>query len=77
MIRVGWWLPAVSAAIVLWYECAENPMVFCYRIGWGSFAMLRSLRLAPIPNSARTETACCNPSFIFSARSTVLTDFEN
>jgi hypothetical protein len=63
MIRVACWIPAMAAATVLWYECAENPFVFCYRIGWGTYRSWRSGSFAPIFANMRAETACCNQSF--------------
>ena len=62
MNPMGWWFLFVSTAVALWQESGENPAIFCYLIGWGTFATLRSRTLAPIPNSVRHETACWNPS---------------
>jgi hypothetical protein len=77
MMRFTWWLPAVTTAVVVWQECAENPFVFCYRIGWGTYANLRSRSVVPIHYSARHEPVCLNPSFTFSTRSTTPTVSEN
>jgi len=74
---VSYWLPSITAAMVLWYECAENPMVFCYRIGWVVYRNWRSRELAAIPNFERHDTACSNRSFTFSTRSIVPTGSEN
>ena len=73
----NWWFPVVSNAVALWQESGENPAIFCYLIGWGAFAMLRSRKFALIPNSARHETACWNPSSTFFTRSTILTGSKN
>jgi hypothetical protein len=71
MIRLGHWIPAIASALVLWYECAENPLFFCYRIGWGTYVGWRSGAFAPIFATTRAEAACCNQSCIFSTRSTI------
>lgn len=62
MILTRCWVRVVSAAVAFWQESGENPAVFCYLIGWGTFAAFRSRTLAPIPISVRHETACWNPS---------------
>jgi hypothetical protein len=62
MIRPNWWILLISTIAVLWQESAENPALFCYRIGWGTLLNLRSRALAPIPISTRNEAACWNPS---------------
>ncbi len=69
MIGASWWVPMVSSAVALWQESGENPAVFCYLIGWSTFANFRSRARAPIPNSMRYETACWNPSTISSSPS--------
>jgi hypothetical protein len=77
MIRIEWWLASLTALYLLWHECAENPGVFCYRIGWGAFASMRSRSLAPVAISAdvsRTSAACSNRSFTSCTRSTTLKD---
>ena len=59
-----------------WQESGENPAVFCYLIGWGTFA--RHFRdLAPIPGTVRRDAACSNPSFTFSAPCSIPSNFEN
>ena len=79
MIRMAslLWLTGLTAYVLLWQECAENPVVFCYRITWGAFCSMRSRTLAPVAISSdirRTSTACLNRSFTSSARSTILRD---
>ena len=81
MIRIGALITAVIASLVLWHECGEDIGVFCYRIGWGAFATLRSRALVPVPvssnNFARTRAACLNPSDISSMRCIAPKDFES
>ncbi len=78
MNRLGSWMAAISACIVIWNECAENPALFCYRIGWHAVASVRSSRIgdgAMVTNpTARHIFRCSNPSGIFSTRSTMLKD---
>jgi hypothetical protein len=74
MIRLGWWLAAFAAYAVLWRECGENPLVFCYRIGWSSFTTRRFRALVPVRVSLRTSAACSKPSVIFSKRSMMSKD---
>jgi hypothetical protein len=77
MIDRSWWIPAASYSLAMWEESGENPAIFCYLIGWGTFAMFRSRTTALIPNSARHDSACSNPSSTFSTRSIVPTASEN
>jgi hypothetical protein len=42
MTRLIALLPSIAVFLVLWQECGENPALFCYRIGVGAFATLRS-----------------------------------
>jgi hypothetical protein len=74
MIRLGWWLAAFAAYAVLWHECGENPLVFCYRIGRSTFATGRARALVPVRVSLRTNAACSKPSVIFSKRSMMSKD---
>jgi hypothetical protein len=74
MIRLGWCLAAFAAYVLLWHECGENPLVFCYRIGWSAFTTGRVRALVPVRVSQRTSAACSNPSVIFSKRSTMSKD---
>lgn len=71
------WLRAVSTVSLAWQESSENPVVFCYLIGWGVFAAIRERRLSPIPATERLEPACWNPSATCCTRSTIPTDSEN
>ena len=83
MTRLGALVAAVIASIVLWHECGEDVGVFCYRIGLGAFATLRSRALVPVPVPAsqiilsRDRSACSTPSSTFSNRSIAPRDFEN
>jgi hypothetical protein len=49
MSRLFALLPSVAVLLVLWQECGENPALFCYRIGVGAFATVRSRALARVP----------------------------
>ena len=42
MIRFGALIAFVTSLIFFWHECGEDLAVFCYRIGLGAFAGLRS-----------------------------------
>jgi hypothetical protein len=70
-------LTAVGAWMVVWYECGENPAMFCYRMGIGAFTSLRdqALMLAPVAHSSmREQFRCLNRSGISSIRFTTLKD---
>jgi hypothetical protein len=73
MIRFGALLAAGTVLILLWHECGEDIGVFCYRMGMGAFAMLRSRALVPVPASqsivSRNRSACSSSSSTFSTRS--------
>jgi hypothetical protein len=76
MIRLDTWTAAFGAMGLLWYECREDFVLFCYRIGCGALASARSraLEFAPVQavirTTARNNAACSNRSFTSSARST-------
>lgn len=77
MMRFSAWMASIGLCVLLWHECAENPALFCYRIGMSAFACFRShaQRLAPVINpAARNNLRCLNPSAIYSTRSTMLKD---
>jgi len=59
-----------------WQESGENPAVFCYLIGWGTFAR-HSRDQAPISDPVRQDAACSNRSFTFSAPYSTPSNFEN
>ena len=70
MIYGGWWLNFVSSAVSAWQESGENPALFCYLMGSGTFSSLRSHALIPIRVSVRNESICWNPSATCSTRFT-------
>jgi hypothetical protein len=78
MIRPTSLLAAIVISIVLWHECGEDIGVFCYRIGLGAFATLRSRTLVPVPVPVyifpRTRAACSNRSVISSTLFTTSKD---
>ena len=74
MIRLSLCLAAAAAYVLLWHECGENPLVFCYRIGCSAFTTARVRALVPVRVSQRTRAACSNPSIVFSKRSTMSKD---
>ena len=74
-------LPSVFFLMVLWQECGENPLLFCYRMGVGAFANVRSRSLVPVRveraswrRPLRNRFACSNPSATYYTRSTTLKD---
>lgn len=77
MTRFSAWMTAVGACVVIWHECAENPAIFCYRIGRRAFSGIRSrsffLAPAMIPVT-RNDSRCSKPSGSFSTRSTMSKD---
>jgi hypothetical protein len=78
MIRLTVLIAAVTASLLLWHECGEDIGVFCYRIGLGAFATLRSRALVPAPvpirTIARTRAECSNRSVISCTRFTTSKD---
>jgi hypothetical protein len=65
MTRYNALIAAIGTCVLIWQECAENPALFCYRIGTGAFANMRARErtLAPVANStARNDNGCSNPS---------------
>jgi len=77
MMRFSAWMASISICVFLWHECAENPALFCYRMGMSAFASfrLRPQILAQVTNpAARNNSRCLNPSAIYSTRSTMLKD---
>jgi len=66
MIRIAAIVAAVMTVALFWHECGEDVGVFCYRIGMGAFAALRSRAMVAVPVTvnrlARTRTACLRPS---------------
>jgi hypothetical protein len=65
-------MAAIGTCVLIWQECAENPALFCYRIGTGAFANLRSRGLVPAPvtnSTARNDDGCSNRSGNYSTPS--------
>lgn len=75
MNRLGFWMPLLTTAAITWQEAAENPVVFCYRMGWGVYLGWRAQE-APTADM-RTEEVCSNPSFTFCVSSTALKASKN
>ncbi len=69
MMSMDWLVKLFAPAVARWQESGENPALFCYLIGWGTFMSLRSRAFAPIPVSVRHKTPCSNSSSIYSTRS--------
>ncbi len=42
-----WGLPVVTAWVLHWQECGENPAIFCYRMGVRLSARVRRDELLP------------------------------
>jgi hypothetical protein len=64
----GWWLNFISNAVAFWQESGENPALFCYLMGSGTFSGLRSHQLIPIRVPVRNESLCWKPSVTCSTR---------
>jgi len=58
----GWWLNFVGNAVAAWQESGENPVLFCYLMGWDAFSNVRAAALVPIPVPLRTNSECLTPS---------------
>ena len=67
----GWWLNLMGGAVTAWQESGENPFLFCYLMGSGTFSSLRSHTLIPIRVPVRNESLCWNPSATCSTRFTM------
>jgi hypothetical protein len=76
MIRHQWY-SFLCYSVALWHECGENPAIFCYLMSWDAFTELRTQVLVLIPETARHESACWNPSFTSSAPCIVQKVSEN
>jgi hypothetical protein len=70
----GWWLNFISTAVSAWQESGENPALFCYLMGSGTFSGLRSHALIPIRVPVRNESLCWNPSATCSTRFSMFKD---
>lgn len=63
MIRLDWVLLGLGGLVVLWHESAENPVIFCYRMCSGFFALFRKRSLDD-GRRRKGSTGCSNPSGI-------------
>jgi hypothetical protein len=70
----SWWLNFMGGAVTAWQESGENPFLFCYLMGSGTFSSLRSHQLTPIRVPVRNEPLCWNPSVTCSTRSSMYKD---
>ena len=73
------WYAVFAGPGLLWHECGHDLGVFCYRIGCGAFSVAREQAFELVPlkattNPVRTNAACSNRSFTFSARFTTPKD---
>lgn len=60
MTRMGSWLALVGSLLLLWQECNENPVVFCYRMVW---SLLAGQKVAtPKSHGSNDEAACSSHS---------------
>ena len=59
----GWWLNFMSGAVSAWQESGENPLLFCYLMGWDALSNVRAGGLVPIPVTVRNNSECLTPSF--------------
>jgi hypothetical protein len=51
MIRRAWWFGSANTAVLLWHECGEDAVVFCYRISRSAALWVRSRAENIIPTS--------------------------
>jgi hypothetical protein len=82
MINLNTFYATLFALGALWYECGDDFGIFCYRIGCGVFSAARERAVGLVPlrattNPVRTNAACSNLSFTFSAPSTTRQDYKN
>ena len=70
----SWWLNFISTSVAVWQESGENPALFCYLMGSGTFSGLRAHQLIPIRVPVRNESLCWNPSATCSIRSSMSKD---
>jgi hypothetical protein len=76
MMNLNAFYATLSGLGVLWYECGDDFGIFCYRIGCGVFSAARERVVELVPlrattNPLRTNAACSNRFFTFSAHSTI------
>ncbi len=70
--RVGGLLAVIASLSLLWRESCENPVVFCYRIGW--HWMERRRPAATHQGIPQVEGQCSSRSDSFSIFSTTSRD---
>jgi hypothetical protein len=58
----GWWLNLMGGAVTAWQESGENPLLFCYLMGWDAYSQARAVALAPIPVTVRNNSECLTSS---------------
>jgi hypothetical protein len=68
------WLTGLTAYVLLWQECGENPVVFCYRIMWNAMTTVRDRAPVPVRISPRTNPACSRTYGTFSRPFTMSKD---
>ncbi len=68
------WFTAFSSYVLLWQECGENPVVFCYRIVWDALTSVRYRTLVPVYVSPRINPACSRTYGTFSRLFTMSKD---
>ncbi len=74
MMRLGYWLAALAALFVLWWECGENLAIFCYRMGVTLFSRVCPGRLLPVAAVQRMPPPCSRPYKACSTPSTTSRD---
>lgn len=71
----AWWIDPLHSTLLLWNECGEDPMIFCYRISCGAFVLAyrRAANSARLPaRTPRTKSDCSISSASFFTASTTL-----
>lgn len=71
----AWWIDPLHSTLLLWNECGEDLMIFCYRISCGAFVLVykRAANSTRRPARApRTKSDCSIPSASFFTASTTL-----
>ena len=49
MIHRSWWMNSCATLLCLWEETGENLALFCYRMVWGTFSVIRAGALPQYP----------------------------
>ena len=74
MISADWMATALGTMFVVWYESAENPFVFCYRMVLDVLVRLRAMPFTLLPETQKEFAVCSKASASFSRRSSTLKD---